>query len=100
MKSVYRYHGLGEALLHDGMHTVREVHGDLFYGVTLLFRQLHQHGYHIFNPGSLYDGYDGTFLPVCGLVGENGVQLPIDTEVSSMLRRGPMFSGKMSHSAA
>ena len=22
MKSVYRYHGLGEALLHDGMHTV------------------------------------------------------------------------------
>ena len=25
MKSVYRYHGLGEALLHDGMHTVRLV---------------------------------------------------------------------------
>ena len=62
--------GIGEALAHDGVHGVAEVHRHLLDLLTLRKGNHLQYPGYDLRLGTLHDGYDGTFAAMSGLVGE------------------------------
>ena len=67
--------GIGEALAHDGVHRVAEVHRHLLHLLTLRKGNHLQYPGHDLGLGALDDGYDSAFAAMPGLVGEYRVDV-------------------------
>ncbi len=77
METVYGYCGIRKALLYNGMHTLREVHGDLADFGPLIPKNVLEGFHYDFHLGTLYDGYDGMLSTMCGFVGDDSIKLTI-----------------------
>ena len=67
--------GIGEALAHDGVHGVAEVHRHFLDLLTLCKGDHLQYPGNDLGLGALDDGYDGAFAAMPGLVGEYRVDV-------------------------
>jgi hypothetical protein len=75
VEAVYHYHGVGKALLHNGLHGVREVHRHFFHRLALLLRNPPQLFRHILRLRAADGGDERAASAVPVLVGEEREQV-------------------------